>query len=51
MLNAVVVLSALASEAAEGAEESTFNPYWYGGVALGTLLLLLILVTRLNVDR
>lgn len=51
MLNAVVVLSALASEAAEGVEESHPNPFWYGGVALGFLLLLLFLVTRLNIDR
>ncbi|MEI2644035.1 MAG: hypothetical protein U0R28_04315 [Candidatus Nanopelagicales bacterium] len=51
MLNAVVVLSALAAETAQGAEESHPSPFLYGGVALGTLLLLLFLVTRLNIDR
>lgn len=52
MLNAIVVLSALASEAAEGgAEEAHPSPYLYGGVALIVLLLLLFLVTRLNIDR
>jgi hypothetical protein len=51
MLNAVVVLSALASEAAEGAEKTNPSPYLYGAVALGSLLLLLFLVTRLNIDR
>ncbi len=51
MLNAVVVLSALASEAAEGVEESHPSPFLYGGVALVVLLLLLFLVTRLNIDR
>jgi hypothetical protein len=51
MLNAVVVLSALAAETAEGAEEAHVSPYWYGGVALAVLLLLLFLVTRLHVDR
>jgi hypothetical protein len=51
MLNAVVVLSARASEAAQGVEETHPSPYLYGGVALLVLLLLLFLVTRLNIDR
>lgn len=51
MLNAVIVMNALASEAAAGMEESHPSPYWFGGVALGSLLLLLFLVTRLNIDR
>lgn len=51
MLNAVVVLSALASEATEGVEESHPSPFLYGAVALVSLLLLLFLVTRLNIDR
>ena len=51
MVNAVVVLSALAAETAEGAEEAHPSPFWQGGIALGVLLLLLFLVTRLNVDR
>jgi hypothetical protein len=51
MLNAVVVLSALAAEAVEGEGTAQVSPYWFGGVALGSLLLLLFLVTRLNIDR
>lgn len=53
MINsAVVVLSALASDAAEeGTEAAHTSPYLYGAVALGTLLLLLFITTRINVDR
>ncbi|MEZ5186601.1 MAG: hypothetical protein R2720_12720 [Candidatus Nanopelagicales bacterium] len=50
--SAVVVFSALASEnAEEGGEAVHTSPFLYGGVALGVLLLLLFLVTRLNIDR
>lgn len=52
MGNSVLVLmNAVAStEAGEGEAVHT-SPFLYGGVALGVLLLLLILVTRLNIDR
>jgi hypothetical protein len=49
--SAVVYVSALASETAEGGEAAHVSPFWYGGVALGSLLLLLFLVTRINIDR
>ncbi len=49
--SAVVFVSALASEAEDGGEVAHVSPFWYGGVALGVLLLLLFLVTRLNIDR
>jgi hypothetical protein len=51
MVNAAIVLSALAAEGAEGAEEAHTSPFLYGGVALVFLLLLLFLVTRLNIER
>jgi hypothetical protein len=51
MVNAVIVLSALAAEGAEGAEHSKPSPFLYGGFTLAVLLLLLFLVTRLNNDR
>lgn len=50
--SAVVVLSALASDAAEeGGAAAHTSPFLYGAVALGTLLLLLFLTTRINIDR
>lgn len=50
--SAVLLLSAVASETAEeGGEVAHTSPFLYGGVALATLLLLLFLTTRLNVDR
>lgn len=50
MTSAVLVLNTLASEAA-GEEHSPTNPFLYGAVALGALLLLLFITTRINVDR
>lgn len=50
MISALVALSSMATEAA-GEGHSETNPYIYGGVALGTLLLLLWITTRINVDR
>jgi hypothetical protein len=49
--SALIVLSAAASESAEAGEAAKTSPYLYGGIALGTLLLLLFLVTRINIDR
>jgi hypothetical protein len=50
--SAVVLVSAVASEAAEeGGEVAPTSPFLYGGVALATLLLLLFVTTRLNIDR
>ena len=40
----------LASEGAEGAEgSSSLSPYVFGGVALGTLILLLIITLMIKV--
>jgi hypothetical protein len=49
--SAVVLLSALASEAAEEGEAAHTPSYVYGLTALVVLLLLLFLVTRINIDR
>ncbi len=50
--SAVVLVSAVASETAEeGGEAANTSPYLYGAVALATLLLLLFVTTRLNIDR
>ncbi|MCY0944377.1 MULTISPECIES: hypothetical protein [Streptomyces] len=45
-------LVVLASEGAEhGGNHSSLNPYLTGGAALGILLLMLWITTRLNRDR
>ena len=48
---ALVVLSAMASEEAEGTAHSVTPAYVYGLVAFGALMLLLFLTTRINIDR
>ncbi|MCB0899049.1 MAG: hypothetical protein H6526_00855 [Actinobacteria bacterium] len=47
----LVLMNTLASMEADEGEAAHVSPYAYGAVALGVLLLLLFVTTRLNVDR
>ncbi len=45
-------VAALLAETAKAAEHEGLPSKWvFGGIALGTLLLLLFVVTRFNIDR
>ncbi|WP_199826275.1 hypothetical protein [Streptomyces sp. SBT349] len=50
-LTASNAVSALHTLAEEGGRHASLNPYAIGGGALGALLLLLWITTRLNRDR
>lgn len=48
-----LLATVLASEEGTGhsGEAMTVSPWWFGGAAMAGFLLLLLVVTRLNLDR